>query len=329
LWTNRYNGLGSGVDRAQALAVDGGGNVIVTGYSVGSGSGEDYATIKYSNSGVALWTNRFNGPGNDGLGNGSDRALAIVVGGGGHVLVTGYSTGIGSAYDFATVAYSGSGVPLWTNRYNGTGNGFDSASTLALDGNGNLFVSGDSDGTGISTDYVTIAYTSAGVGLWTNRYNGSGDGPDFPRASATDHSGNLFVTGEAANSFNSDLTTLKLTSSVEVNYTAPLGFIGTDTFSYVVMDSVGMTTTGTVNVVVMPDPQYFNRTVTQTLPGGLIRFSYLGLGGATYVLDRSFSLFPAQWIPVATNVAEASGAISFTNAPVVTANNYWRVRAVP
>ena len=45
------------------MAVDGSNNVIVTGYSFGSASYDDYATIKYSSAGVPLWTNRYNGPG--------------------------------------------------------------------------------------------------------------------------------------------------------------------------------------------------------------------------------------------------------------------------
>lgn len=36
--------------------------VYVTGYSVGDGTGRDYTTIAYAGSGVALWTNHYNGP---------------------------------------------------------------------------------------------------------------------------------------------------------------------------------------------------------------------------------------------------------------------------
>jgi hypothetical protein len=58
-----YSGPGNGDDYPVAIAVDTSGNVFVSGYSFGRGSGFDHATIKYSGAGVPLWTNRFDGPG--------------------------------------------------------------------------------------------------------------------------------------------------------------------------------------------------------------------------------------------------------------------------
>src|SRR5207245_2140509 len=60
LWLQRYNRPGRDTDIAFALGV-GPGGVFVTGSSVGSASGEDYATIAYdAASGAQLWLRRYN-----------------------------------------------------------------------------------------------------------------------------------------------------------------------------------------------------------------------------------------------------------------------------
>lgn len=106
-WVRRYNGPGNGEDDAVAIAVDGNGNVYVTGYSLSS-TDYDYATIKYNANGDTLWTRRYNGPGN-----GSDEASAIAVDSNGNVYVTGYSIGSGTNNDFATIKYNSLGIQQW------------------------------------------------------------------------------------------------------------------------------------------------------------------------------------------------------------------------
>jgi len=199
LWTNRYNGPLNFNDNARALAVDGSGNVFVTGQSPSSGSGDDYATVAYSGAGVPLWTNRYSGPMI-----GPDGAQAIAADGSGNVFVTGFSDGGVNSSDYATVAYSGAGVPLWTNRYNGPRNSTDNAYAVAVDSSGNVFVTGQSVGSGGNYDYATIKYSGAGVPLWTNRYNGPGNGAEYANAIAVDSSGNVFVTGNSPGSGSSD-----------------------------------------------------------------------------------------------------------------------------
>ncbi len=208
-WVQRYNGPGNGEDRATAMAVDASNSVIVTGYSIGSGSAEDYSTIKYSSAGVPLWTNRYNGPGN-----GSDYAYAVAVDGSNNVIVTGYSTGSGSSHDYATIKYSSAGVPLWTNRYNGPGNGGDGATALAVDGSNNVIVTGWSVGSGSTSDYATIQYSSAGALLWINRYNGPGNASDEAYAATVDGSNDVVVTGISSGSDGSyDYATIKYSSA--------------------------------------------------------------------------------------------------------------------
>ena len=121
-WVARYKGPGNSNDVAYAVAVDASGNVYVTGFSVGSGTGTDYATIKYNASGAQQWVARY-GPGND-----NDYATGIAVDGSGNVYVTGYSIGLGAGYDYATIKYNPSGQQQWVARYNnGLVNGDDSA----------------------------------------------------------------------------------------------------------------------------------------------------------------------------------------------------------
>jgi len=193
-WVQRYSHVADSEDGAQKVVTDHAGNVIVAGKTDERITGPDMLVIKYSGAGVALWTNRYNGPGNS-------HVNALAVDGSGNVFVTGYSPGSGSSGDYATIAYSGAGVPLWTNRYNGPGNGDDEPQAVAVDGGGNVFVTGYSAGTNVypyNSDYATIKYSGAGVPLWTNRYNGSGNNSDSATAVAVDGSGNVFVTGNSA-----------------------------------------------------------------------------------------------------------------------------------
>ena len=147
-WVARYNGPGNSGDAAYALTIDGSGNVYVTGGSTGSGTGADYATIKYNSAGQEQWVARYNGPGND-----YDAAGAIAVDSFGNVYVTGYSVRVGSFGDYATIKYDSAGQEQWVARYNGTDD--STAYAIAVDESANVYVTGR--GTN-NFDYVTIKY---------------------------------------------------------------------------------------------------------------------------------------------------------------------------
>ncbi len=171
LWTKHFEGpANTWLGTPAPVAVDSSGNVFVSGASRPSMNGTDCTIIKYSNGGVPLWPNYYNGPDN-----GHEEAGATAVDNSGNVFVP---------YVTETIKYSGLGTPLWTNWTNLSG-----GNAMAVDSSGNLFVTGSND------DYATIKYSNAGVPLWTNRYNGPRNLFDWPTSIAVDRNGNVFVTG--------------------------------------------------------------------------------------------------------------------------------------
>jgi hypothetical protein len=160
-WEARYNGPGNNDDEGQSLAIDGTGNVYVTGFSFGIGSsGLAYATIKYNNAGVQQWVARYNG-----TGNADDKANAMAIDGSGNIYVTGMSYGANGSYDYTTVKYNSAGSRQWVARYNAAGNNTDEAKALAVDGSGNVYVTGYSYGSNGFKDYATIKYLVSGASI--------------------------------------------------------------------------------------------------------------------------------------------------------------------
>jgi hypothetical protein len=192
LWVQSFTTIGEG-DAGTDIAVDHEGNVYVTGYNVETATGFDIVTIKYGPNGAELWVRRYDS------GNGEDVPAAIACDESG-IYVTGRSN-----VDYTTIKYDFDGIQQWVRTYDGPGNSSDAPSTLILDGVGNLYVTGQSTGSGTNVDYATIKYDAAGTEQWVRRY----DGPttvlshDYDRAVAlaVDVNGNVFVTGNSSDDY--------------------------------------------------------------------------------------------------------------------------------
>jgi hypothetical protein len=192
VWIAGYDN--GGIEFASAVAVDASHNVYVTGRSESS-SASDYLTIKYSPSGQQLWTARYDGAG------GFDEPAAIAVDADGNVYVTGTSEDAAGIDDYATVRYSADGQRQWARRFDAGTGSTDQASDLAVDGDGNAYVTGWSYKSGSGTDYLTISYDPAGKVRWKARTSGTGSNNDYAYAIEVDALGNVFVTGEVIINF--------------------------------------------------------------------------------------------------------------------------------
>jgi len=202
-WVALYDGPAGG-EIAHAIALDGSGNVYVTGASQGVGTDLDYATVKYNSAGQEQWARRYVGPSDH------DEALSVAIDKQGNVFVTGFSYSSGTSYDYATVKYNSAGQEQWVARYNGPANDTDYGNAIAVDDSGNAYVTGTSIGTVGYYDYATIKYSPNGQRQWVARYNGPGSDSDEANAIVLDSSGNVYVTGFSSESgFDFDYATIK------------------------------------------------------------------------------------------------------------------------
>lgn len=204
-WAQTYAGPAKGMDEGHAIATDISGNVFITGASINSNGDLDIITIMYNNSGTLLWKQIFNGEGNE-----DDNGKAITVDNSGNVFVAGYSTGKGTNEDMIVIKYDKSGNLLWSQTYNGSMDSSDQASAIALDAQGNVFITGFSSNKGTGTDITTLKYDNSGKKLWVKTYNGTANENDAARGIVVDPSGNAYITGYSVNKDTYyDITTIK------------------------------------------------------------------------------------------------------------------------
>ena len=237
-WMQTYN-PGPGYDGPIGTAVDAAGNVIVAGGQQNGDARTGYIAKYAAEDGKLLWSINppdvshipaVDASGNVIVASGNDGRVAkysgadgktiwrrpsaykvpsrMIIDRAGDVVTTGrreagiaFDQGVPYfVHDFYTAKYSGAdGHLIWERQYNGPGDLDDLPHGLALDGSGNVVVTGESqDAEGRSEVYTAKYSAGSGALLWARRYNGP-DGFRFDRglAAATDSEGNVLVTGQA------------------------------------------------------------------------------------------------------------------------------------
>ncbi|MBD2462266.1 SBBP repeat-containing protein [Oscillatoria sp. FACHB-1407] len=184
-------------DQANAIAVDGFGNIYITGSTndalLGSGGTSDVFLKKLSTNGNILWEKQFGSSRND-------TARGVAIDATGNIYVTGEFAGYGSfnlGNDNGFLAkYDRNGNQLWV-RETGLPNS-DIAYDVAVDAAGNIYIAGTTggslQGTTVGfTDAFLMKYDSAGNALWQQNYGGSYS--DGAQGVAIDSAGNAYITG--------------------------------------------------------------------------------------------------------------------------------------
>jgi PQQ-like domain len=168
LWVSRYNGSGRSRDIPESIAVSPtGGVVFVTGYSFGSKTGSEFATVAYrAANGKPLWTRRYGQP------DGRNAADSVAVSPNGkRIFVTGSVIRRGSGSAIGTVAYSaGTGAQQWVRRYQGPSDRDDYPRVVLVSPAGGIvLIAGQSTGHGAR--YLCVAYSAVtGRTKWVRRF---------------------------------------------------------------------------------------------------------------------------------------------------------------
>jgi hypothetical protein len=197
-WTRQFGD--SGHDFANALGVDPeSGDVYVAGTDVGVGassSAGDALLLKYDSSGDVLWAQRFGTAR-------MDTIVALGIDASGSLYVTGETgavlPGQTSAGNIDTFLrkYDSAGNELWTRQFGGSAD--DRATALRVDGSGNVYVAGTTNGalpgqSGAGDfDPFLRKYDGAGNALWTRQFGTSAY--DYAASVSTDGRGDVYLAG--------------------------------------------------------------------------------------------------------------------------------------
>ncbi len=218
LWARSAGG--SGTEEILSISTDKAGNAYCVGEfespSITFGSTTliksgyfdyDFFFVKYSPTGNVLWAKRAGA-------SSMDEAVSIAADSAGNTYMTGYyndTLTLGSTvlitkgnYDIFIAKYDAAGNNLWAKSIGSTGS--DLSTALALDGKGNLFITGYFDSPSItfgsntlncssaSSDFFIAKYDTSGNALWAKSAGGSSF--EEGHGISCDAAGNAYVTGD-------------------------------------------------------------------------------------------------------------------------------------
>ena len=240
----------SGGDYSYSVAVDASGNSYISGYTSGvlgssSAGGYDAFLTKFDSSGSELWTQQIGTLS-------SDKSYSVAVDASGNVYISGSTSGVlGSSYkgndDAFLTKFDSSGSELWTQQI-GTSR-WDYSYSVAVDGSGNAYISGSTNGDFGSfdaggEDAFLTKFDSSGNKLWTKQI-GNMSSDDYSLSVAVDASGNAYISGYTDGVLGSssagaeDAFLTKLDSSGSEVWTSQIGSSNIDYSFSVAVDGSG------------------------------------------------------------------------------------------
>ena len=210
-WVRRYDNPYGTADSPSDIAVDGNGNVYITGSS-GLNNQSDILTLKYNSNGDLLWTKLY-----DGEKHAQDVGWALALDASGNIYVTGSTNSDYFIYtsDAITIKYNNDGVQQWVATYAGANaDSPDAGFAIQVPGDGFVYITGTIAENDAYGDCLTIKYNTAGQLQWVRNWDAPYHHQDFATDIDVDGSGNVYITGLTQHAEeNTDYVTVKYDAS--------------------------------------------------------------------------------------------------------------------
>jgi large repetitive protein len=207
-WVDEF-GVAQHSAASEGITVDRAGNAFIVGYTNGRLPGQpesnagafDAFIAKYSPTGARVWVHRLGTPENDyGYGIALDNAGNAYMSGDTQGSIPGSGTrNAGNGSDGFVAKYSTTGKRLWSRQLGARG--VDHASAVAVDGAGNAYVTGYTNGrlpgspgaNAGGSDVFVAKYSEKGSRVWVEQFGSRG--ADGGNGVAVDGAGNAYVAG--------------------------------------------------------------------------------------------------------------------------------------
>jgi beta-propeller repeat-containing protein len=236
---------------SNSVAVDGAGNVFITGYTTGGLGGPNLGELdvfltKYDLAGNELWT-RHSGTRDD------DNSFSVAADSAGNTYIGGYNKGSldgpnpGYAYhDAYLTKFDPMGVEVWSQQIGSINQDYGFAVTV--DGQDNIYLSGSAAGSlggphAGHDDAFLIKFDPSGAEFWSRQIGTPND--DVARSVAVDNAGNVYISGSTFGSLGgpnagfNDAFVTKFDPSGGDLWTRQIGTMERDNSTSVAVDLAG------------------------------------------------------------------------------------------
>jgi len=222
VWEAHHNGIGDRTDRLLDMITDNSGNVYATGYTYNRANEHDLLVVKFSPTGVILWSDVYQGEAND-----DDEGVQIQLDNTGDVIVVGTSNN-----DFITIKYNTAGTRQWLQLFDGKNMDEDEASLLAIDSNNNIYVVGESEVAPSDTEITLVKYDPSGTFLFEKNFTSSGTRSDRPYDLVIDSNDRIYIAGRYSIGLDYEGVVVAYNSSGNIQWTSNINNnLGDDRFS--------------------------------------------------------------------------------------------------